>query len=154
MERHVRVKRSVSSELTNSLMVGGAALVAALLAAGAGQVAHGSVSVGDIIVFEANPGSIIGMTPTSGRIAALRPNQFGCILDLDTLRRHGGSLVAEARVASEGQSYRLHWAGDRTAPDSGDCGTSADLILDQSDLDRLASASGAYITSGDRLFGG
>ncbi|HVY13764.1 MAG TPA: hypothetical protein VHB27_00950 [Rhodopila sp.] len=147
----MRLKRHVSSQLSNGLTVGGAALVAALLVAGAGKVARDPVSVGDIITFEPDPGAITTVsTLPSGRIAAHRPDQYGCILDLDTLRRFGGSLVTEARLASEGQSYRLHWAGERTAPDSGDCGSSADLILSRRDLNRLAAAGGGSIMTGMR----
>ncbi len=121
--------------LANSLMVGGVALAAALLIAELGHAAPDAVSVGDIIAFEPAPGPIgTGAVLPSGRIAVHRPNQFGCILDLNTLRRYGGSLVTEARLASEGESYRMHWAGERTAPNSGDCGPNADLIVERSDL--------------------
>jgi hypothetical protein len=132
--------------LTNSLMVGGLALAAALLIAELGHAAPDAVSVGDIIAFEPDPGPMpTGAVMPSGHIAVHRPNQFGCILDLDTLRHFGGSLVAEARLASEGKSYRMHWAGERTAPNSADCGPNADLIVERSDVSRLAAAAGGYI---------
>jgi hypothetical protein len=127
-------------------MIGGLALAAALLVAELGHGTPDPVAVGDIIAFEPDPGPISGSAVlASGRIAVHRPNQFGCILDLDTLRRYGGSLVAEARLASEGESYRMHWAGERTAPNSGDCGPNADLIVERSDLRRLAAAAGGYV---------
>jgi hypothetical protein len=145
----VRLNRSVSSRLTNSLMIGGVALAGALVIAELGQAAPDAASIGDIIAFEPNPGPIAtGAVMPSGRIAVHRPNQFGCILDLNTLRHFGGSLVAEARLASEGQSYRMHWAGERTAPNGGDCGPNGDLIVERSDLSRLsrlAAAAGGYI---------
>lgn len=139
----MRLKRSVSSQFANSLMVGSAALLAAAIIAEFGHPAPSTISVGDIITFEPDPGPISsGSMMADGRIAAHRFGTFGCILDLDTLRRHGGSLVMEARLASEGQSFRVHWAGERTAADSGDCGPSADVILDRNDLTRLAAAAG------------
>lgn len=141
----MRLKRSVSSNLVNALLVGAAMLAIASLAAELGRAAPEPVAVGDIIAFEPDPGPLAGGTLVSGRIAVHRPHQFGCILDLDTLRRSGGSLVAEARLASEGQSIRMHWAGRRTAPDSGDCGPNADLIVERHDLGRLAAAAGALV---------
>jgi hypothetical protein len=141
----VRLRRIVSPQLANSLVVCGVALLATALVMELGHATPGAVSVGDIIAFEPEPGSIsAGPAIPSGRIAVHRPGQFGCILDLDTLRRHGGSLVTEARIAAEGQTWRLHWAGARTAPDSADCGRSADLIVDNSDLNRLIKAAGGF----------
>lgn len=144
----MRLRRSVSPQLANSLVVCGVALLSAALVMELGHAAPGSVSVGDIIAFEPEPGPITaGPVRPAGRIAVHRPGQFGCILDLDTLRRHGGSLVTEARIAAEGQTWRLHWAGERTAQDSSDCGRSADLIVENSDLNRLVEAAGGYSAS-------
>jgi hypothetical protein len=39
----------------------------------------------------------------------------------------------------------MHWAGERTAPSGGDCGPNADLIVERTDLHRLATAAGGYI---------
>jgi len=90
--------------------------------------------IGDIIAFEATP----KVTPGSGqRIVVHRPGAFGCVLDLATIRQTGGSLVIEAQMAPEGSSYRLHWAGERTTADSGNCGASADLIVGWRDLEVL-----------------
>jgi hypothetical protein len=44
-------------------------------------------------------------------IAVSRPGQYGCILNLDTLHRTGGSLIVEARLAHPAPAFRLHWAG-------------------------------------------
>jgi hypothetical protein len=129
--------------------------VAALVIAGVTHSARDAVSVGDIIAFEPEPEPITtGTAMASGRIAVHRPNQFGCILDLETIRRFGGSLVAEARLASEGLSFRMHWAGEHTAPGSGDCGPNADLIVERADLSRLAAAAGGYIVGGIHPIGG
>lgn len=142
MEAPVRLRRSVPSHIANSLIVGLAALLAAVFIGALGKVTPDRISVGDIIAFEPAPGLIRASARLSAaRIPVHRPNQFGCILDLDTLRQNGGSLVAEARLASEGESYRMHWAGVRTAPDSSDCGPSADLIVERRDLGRLLAAA-------------
>lgn len=138
----MRTRRTVSTQITNSLVVGGAALLATVVIAAFANPMPERITVGDIITFHPYPGPVaVGSIAADGRIAAHRPNTFGCIFDLDTLRRHGGSLVTEARLADEGQRYRVHWAGERTAADSGDCGPSADVILDRSDLTRLAAAA-------------
>ncbi len=143
----MRLKRLVSPQLANSLVVCGVALLATALVIELGHAAPGAASVGDIIAFEPEPGPIhAGPALPADRIAVHRPGQFGCILDLATLRRHGGSLVTEARIAAEGQTWRLHWAGERTAPDSGDCGRSADLIVENTDLNRLIQAAGGFTT--------
>jgi hypothetical protein len=97
--------------------------------------------VGDIIVF--NPWHRAA-PDTPIRFAVHRPNQFGCVIDLTTVTQSGGSLVIEAKLASEGRSYRLHWAGDHTSTGSSDCGSSADLIIDPENLEMLANAAGGY----------
>lgn len=104
-------------------------------------VAHGTAKVGDIIAFE--PSSDPSDEPEA-RLAVHRAGQFGCVLDLNTIRRSGGSLVVEMRLEDGGSRFQLHWAGARTTNDGGDCGRSADLILDRSDLDSLALAAGGY----------
>lgn len=127
-------------------------LFPALLGATAGMVAAGAVNlvsaaamntakVGDIIAF--GPSQVIP-PDVETRVVVHRPDQFGCVLDLNSIRQTGGSLVIEAQLSSEGNSFRLHWAGERTALDSGDCGRSADLIVDHADLDNLVLAAGGY----------
>lgn len=56
----------------------------------------------------------------------------------------GGSMVIEARRMSGPPTYRVHWAGKRTASDAADCGRAADLILSRSDLMRLADVAGGF----------
>ena len=117
----------------------------AMVAAGAVNLVSaavmGNAKVGDIIAFE--PSHDIPLD-VEARIVVHRPDQFGCVLDLNTIRQAGGSLVIEAQLSSEGNSFRLHWAGERTASNSGDCGQSADLILDRADLDNLVQAAGGF----------
>ncbi len=150
----MRIKRRIQAHHAHTLM--GAALVAVAITfvVGAANSAKIRVQVGDIIAFEPDPATIANnpFIP-AGRIAVHRPGQYGCILDLETLRHDGGSLVAEARLASEGHSFRLHWAGTRTAADSGDCGANADLIIDPDDLSRLAIAAGGFVTGSTKQAG-
>jgi hypothetical protein len=103
--------------------------------------------VGDIVSFvpSSNPPVEDGV-----RLIVHRRDQFGCILDLDVLRRSGGSLIVEGQVSEAVERYEVHWAGERTAADTGNCGKSADLILDGEQLDILATGAGGYGTAGSQ----
>ena len=145
----MRIKRRIPAHYTHALMGGVLVALAVTAVVGAAHSGKSKVEVGDIIAFEPDPASLeTSRFITAGRIAVHRPGQYGCILDLETLRHDGGSLVAEARLASEGRSFRLHWAGIRTAPGSGNCGESADLIMNPDDLSRLAMAAGGFVIGG------
>ena len=130
-----------SRALFPSLFPWVAVAAAGALLAGVSRIDAGEVKVGDIIAFEPDPSVWIVPQPAPERIAVHRAGAYGCVLDLAVLRHSGGSLVTEARLAAEGHSFRLHWAGERTAADAGDCGPSADLIIDRTDLRRLAKAA-------------
>jgi hypothetical protein len=119
------------------------AVIMVALAGGLTVTPSRDIRVGDIITFTPDPS--LWSSPGGGaeRISVHRPGSFGCVLDLGVLRYLGGSLVAEAQFANEGHSFRLHWAGERTAADASDCGASADLIIDQSTLRQLARAASA-----------
>jgi hypothetical protein len=39
---------------------------------------------------------------------------------------------------------RVHWAGARTADDATSCGSSAELLLNQDDIEVLAMAAGGF----------
>jgi hypothetical protein len=78
-------------------------------------------------------------------LTAETPRQPSCVLDLAMIQKAGGSLVVEQRGSTgPDRSYRLHWAGPRTSVDREDCGTEADLVLSQMDLNALASAAGGF----------
>ena len=64
----------------------------------------------------------------------------------------GGSLVVEARRLSRPPVYSVHWAGGNTDGGTDDCGTSADLVLERTELMRLANVAGGF-NSGLRLIG-
>lgn len=134
-------------------------LLPALLGATAGMTAASVVNlVSSAVMDNAKVGDIIAFEPShdippdvEARVAVHRLAQFGCVLDLNTIRHTGGSLVIEARLSGEGDSFRLHWAGERTTTDSGDCGQNADLIVDHADLDNLALAAGGYGTAREQI---
>jgi hypothetical protein len=75
-----------------------------------------------------------------------------CVLSPAAMARLGGSLVVEARRMSRPPEYRVHWAGGPTAAGAGDCGTAADLVLERTELMRLANVAGGF-NSGMRLIG-
>jgi hypothetical protein len=134
MKKQHRIRR-LPPWMSGAAMVLVAGFAAGMIP-GAGRVAP---AVGDIIVFRTNDASF---REPDARIAVHRPNQYGCILNLNTLHRTGGSLIVEAQLADPAPAFRLHWAGERTSTDSGDCGHSADVIVDPVDLRNLANAAG------------
>ncbi len=63
----------------------------------------------------------------------------------------GGSVVIEARQPQTSRGYRVHWAGAHGGDDPAGCGTSADLLLNQEDIEILAMAAGGYGVASRRL---
>ncbi len=123
-----------------------AVVVALVGLAGAVKIARTAAefgpAVGDIVEFDPN-----GYLPLDvhTQIAATRPGAGGCILDLGSIHRTGGSLVVEQRYLGVGNNrYRVHWAGQQSAEGSADCGREADLTLDDTNLDLLAMAAGGW----------
>jgi hypothetical protein len=108
---------------------------------------HLSPHIGDIISFSA---SATQPAQDGTRLIVHRQDQFGCVLDLNVLRQSGGSLVVESQDVMAG-GFSVHWAGERTAADGGNCGDSSDLILDRRELDILALGAGGYGTGLKRL---
>ena len=75
-----------------------------------------------------------------------------CRLSPAMLAGHGGSLVVEARRLSRPPAYRVHWAGGPTDAGANDCGTEADLVLERTELMRLANVAGGF-NAGLKLIG-
>jgi hypothetical protein len=75
-----------------------------------------------------------------------------CSLSPGVMAKFGGSLVIEARRMSRPPAFRVHWAGGHTDNGSGDCGLAADLLLERTDVMRLANAAGGF-NGGLRLIG-
>jgi hypothetical protein len=103
------------------------------------ESAHPEPRLGDIVSF--SPGQQV---EGSTRLTVLKFDRLTCVLDLDTLRRSGGSVVVESEINQSPGHFQAHWAGVRSAADVGNCGASADLILDTRELEILASAAGGY----------
>jgi hypothetical protein len=76
----------------------------------------------------------------ASRLLVGRSHEFGCVLDLQVMRSRGGSLVVES-LDPRGD-YRLHWAGQRTSSDGGNCGPDAELVVNARDLRTIALAAG------------
>ena len=105
------------------------------------DLARGTPHVGDILAFvpsTTEPGE------SGTRLLVHRRNQFGCVLDLNVIRRSGGSLIVETEAGGGAGNFRVHWAGDRTSAGTENCGIDADLIVDRSDLNILALSAGGY----------
>ena len=106
-------------------------------------VDHFLPSVGDIVAFDhtkrASPGSEARITvrPAGAASAA------ACVLDVRTMWQGGGSLVIEAMRFRPSISYRVHWAGGPTSEGPTNCGSVAELLLDQSDLVTLKLMGGS-----------
>ena len=126
-----------------------AALLAVVVAlaglAGAVKIAQSAVNfgpaVGDIITFD--PGTSLPRDLHT-QITVARTGQDECVLDLEAMHRNGGSLIVEQRNPAAASHYWVHWAGRRSSDGPQDCGTTADLALDDSNLDLLAMAAGGW----------
>jgi hypothetical protein len=126
-----------------------AALVAVVVSltgvAGVVKLAQTAVNlgpiVGDVITFDKK-----AVMPDDMQSQTVLARDAGgeCMLDLDTLHNTGGSLIIEARVPGNPASYQVHWAGQQTSPGQYNCGSSAELTLDNSNLDMLAMAAGGW----------
>jgi hypothetical protein len=115
-------------------------------------------SVGGIIVFKPDTAaserwSVRAAIVESPRVGLPGDGNAGhCVLSPGVMAVGGGSLVVEARRLSRPPVYRVHWAGGHTDGISGDCGTAADLVLERTELMRLANVAGGFNT-GPRLIG-
>jgi hypothetical protein len=102
--------------------------------------------VGDMIVFK--PGTQDNdawqLEVAADKVAGRSTQQGACMLNPTVIAQKGGSLVVEQRSLGGDKLYRLHWAGSRTAEGPGDCGTTADLTLSRTDLQKLANAAGGF----------
>ena len=126
-----------------------AALVMAAGVAGnvAGTYVHSAPLVGHIVAFEAS--AKVGSDAATSMVVHRR-DRSDCVIELNVIRRVGGSLVVETQIGGTGM-FRVHWAGPRTSNDSADCGSDADLIVGRHDLDILASSAGGYGTGQGRV---
>lgn len=98
-------------------------------------------AIGGIIAFD--PAQMVSFE-TGLRLIAARDGQKNCVLDLDVMRRSGGSLVLEQRLAGPEHLYRAHWAGPGTSEAVTDCGSAADLLMSVKDVSLIAAAAGGF----------
>jgi hypothetical protein len=103
--------------------------------------------VGDIVAFR--PGSQDTdmwqmYIPATLAATTGAPLATTCALDPNVMAEKGGSLVVEGRQDEPSLQYLVHWAGSETATPSGNCGTSANLLVSRTDLQRLANAAGGF----------
>jgi hypothetical protein len=104
--------------------------------------------VGDILAFVPSP---VVSADDDARLLVHRQNQFGCVLDLSVLRHSGGSLIVETEIGGGASNFRVHWAGQRTSADTGNCGSDADLVVDRRELNVLALSAGGYGVGSKRV---
>jgi hypothetical protein len=139
----MRTHDEKSSGLFGPLLLAGAAALLSFLGAInlARAVAEMGPKVGDVLDFRPDHGLAVDM---DAHLAVSRVDQSTCQIDVTTIRRSGGSLVVEQRRPGTPHVYQAHWSGLRTSGDNGDCGTSADLLLKDTDMEVLSMAAGGY----------
>jgi hypothetical protein len=101
--------------------------------------------VGDMVVFRAGSQDPDGwqVTVPATVLTPMAEPSGACQLDPNVIAVSGGSLVVEARQDAPVLAYRLRWAGRHTAR-TDDCGTEASLLVDRTNLQRLANAAGGF----------
>jgi hypothetical protein len=115
------------------------------------QVGELGPKVGDIISFDPLESMPRDMKARIAASLADDPRGTACTLDVRTIHANGGSLIIETRVPGTTPLYRVHWAGPRSSMSGADCGTSAELMLSQDDLEVLAMAAGGFGASARKL---
>ena len=102
--------------------------------------------IGDIVTFK--PGSedtdMWQMTIPGTLVSATGSPLAACSLDPNVMADKGGSLIVEGRQDEPTLQYLIHWAGSETARTPGNCGTSANLLVSRTDLQRLANSAGGF----------
>ncbi|MBV8397483.1 MAG: hypothetical protein JOZ17_01930 [Acetobacteraceae bacterium] len=78
------------------------------------------------------------------RLTVERQGESGCVLDLGVMAGSGGSVLIISRSARPHRIYHVQWSGPRTSEGSGDCGRSAELIVNDDELELLASAAAGW----------
>jgi hypothetical protein len=115
------------------------------------QVGEFGPKVGDIVSFDPHETLSPDMPAKIAATRASDRSEHTCILDISAMQASGGSVVIEARQPQTSSGYRVHWAGALSSDDPANCGASADLLLNQEDIEILALAAGGYGVSARRL---
>jgi hypothetical protein len=108
------------------------------------QVGDIGPKVGDIVGFEPLESMSRDMKARITAVPAGNQAGVACVLDVRAMHAGGGSLVIESRQPMTASGLRVHWAGARSADDGADCGSSAELLLNQDDIEVLAMAAGGF----------
>ncbi len=137
-----------------SILLGMAALALAGMVGTIGLLQHvGKLGpkVGDIVAFEPVDSFSRDMKARVEAVATDTRLAAKCVLDVQAMHASGGSLVIEARLPQTQHGYRVHWAGRHSSDDGTDCGSSAELLLNQDDLEVLAMAAGGFGVTAAKL---
>lgn len=102
--------------------------------------------LGDIVAFDPLETMSRDMKARVPAIPAHNRSGTGCVLDVQAMHAGGGSVIIESQLSPTGYGIRVHWAGARSAEDGTNCGTSADLLVNQDDIEVLAMAAGGFGT--------
>jgi hypothetical protein len=97
--------------------------------------------IGDIISFSATTipsTSAASITADPNGVLSRRP----CVLDMQVIQSLGGSLLIEAVQSKPDRKFQVHWSGVRTSNSADDCGSSADLLLNNAQVAALIFAAG------------
>ena len=113
------------------------------------STAFSAPRVGDILAFKQGARVADVLTVTARRADATGPDATR-VPDPEGMVQDGGSVVVEGNAVT-GESFRVHWAGGKTAAGTPDCGRSAELIVSKPDLQSLINAMGGRGMAGRGL---
>lgn len=116
------------------------------------QVGDIGPNVGDIVAFDPLDSMSRDMKARVTAVHTGYRHGVACVLDVRAMHASGGSLVIESRQPMTTNGLHVHWAGARTADDGTSCGSSAELLLNQDDVEVLAMAAGGFGVSAARGF--
>ena len=116
------------------------------------QVGDVGPNVGDIVAFDPLDSMSRNMKASVTAVHTGTQHGVACVLDVRAMHAGGGSLVIESRQPATTNGLRVHWAGARTAYDGAGCGSSAELLLNQDDVEVLAMAAGGFGVPSGRGF--
>ena len=137
-----------------SVLLGMAAMALAGMVGTIGLLQHVGEfgpKVGDIVSFDPVESFSRDMKARIEVASADSRHGAGCVLDVRAMHANGGSLIVEARQLKTQHGFRVHWAGRHSSDDGADCGSSAELLLDQDDLEILATAAGGFGVTATKL---
>jgi hypothetical protein len=126
------VRTAALASLIAALLVSSVAMVSAATRIDSGP------QVGDILVF---PRGARMPTDWEFTVMTTAVPAATCSLRPDIMATEGGSLVVEQRLRSP-RTFQVHWAGIRTSTGGSDCGSSAELVVSNADLQLLSNVVG------------